>query len=148
MVVDRDVAGGEETRRLLHDAGADARFVQADVTVSDDVRRYVQASRDAFGGIHCFFNNAGIEGKIAMTADYEEAVFDAVIAVNLKGVFLGLRHVIPVIAGAGRGCHRQYCVHRPVSRGRLACLPMSPPSTASSVSRARLPANMAGRAFA
>lgn len=50
-----------------------------------------------------FFNNAGIEGTVAPTADYEEAVFDAVIAVNLKGVFLGLRRVLPVMLRQGRG---------------------------------------------
>src|SRR5262249_48528736 len=52
---------------------------------------------DAHGRIDCFFNNAGIEGKVAPTAEYEEAVFDQVINVNVKGVFLGLRHVLPVL---------------------------------------------------
>src|SRR6202012_4151248 len=50
----------------------------------------------AYGRIDCFFNNAGIEGKVAHTADYDEAVFDQVIGINVKGVFLGLRHVLPV----------------------------------------------------
>ena len=45
--------------------------------------------------IDCFFNNAGIEGNLAHTADYDEAMFDQVIGVNVKGVFLGLRHVLP-----------------------------------------------------
>lgn len=96
-VVDRDAVGGEETARLVRAAGSEACFVQADVTKSADVQGYVKATLDAYGAIDCFFNNAGIEGKIALTGDYEEDVFDAVIAVNLKGVFLGLRHVIPVM---------------------------------------------------
>jgi NAD(P)-dependent dehydrogenase (short-subunit alcohol dehydrogenase family) len=59
------------------------------------VKSYVKATIDAYGRIDCFFNNAGIEGKVAHTADYDEAVFDAVLGVNVKGVFLGLRHVLP-----------------------------------------------------
>jgi NAD(P)-dependent dehydrogenase (short-subunit alcohol dehydrogenase family) len=97
VVVDRDAAAGEETARLVRAAGGEARFVQADVTKSADVQGYVQETLGAYGAIDCFFNNAGIEGRIALTGDYEEDVFDAVIAVNLKGVFLGLRHVIPVM---------------------------------------------------
>jgi NAD(P)-dependent dehydrogenase (short-subunit alcohol dehydrogenase family) len=97
VLVDRDEEGGEEALRLVRAAGGEAIFVTADVSQSSDVQRYVQASLDAFGRIDCFFNNAGIEGQVAPTADYDEAVFDAVIAVNLRGVFLGLRHVIPVM---------------------------------------------------
>jgi NAD(P)-dependent dehydrogenase (short-subunit alcohol dehydrogenase family) len=50
-----------------------------------------------------FFNNAGIEGKWAHTAEYDEDMFDAVIGVNVKGVFLGLRHVLPVMLRQKRG---------------------------------------------
>jgi NAD(P)-dependent dehydrogenase (short-subunit alcohol dehydrogenase family) len=103
VVVDREAAAGEETAALARGAGGDARFVQADVTKSGDVQRYVQAALDAYGAIDCFFNNAGIEGEIRPTAEYDEAVFDAVIAVNLKGVFLGLRHVLPVMLRQGGG---------------------------------------------
>lgn len=103
LVVDRDAAGGEDTAKLARDAGGEARFVQADVTKSAEVQGYVKAALDAFGGIHCFFNNAGIEGKLCPTAEYDEDMFDAVIAVNLKGVFLGLRHVLPVMVRQGGG---------------------------------------------
>src|SRR6185295_17405539 len=51
----------------------------------------------------CFFNNAGIEGTIVPTAEYDEAVFDQVMGVNVKGVFLGLRHVLPVMIKQGAG---------------------------------------------
>ena len=59
----------------------------------------------AYGAIDCFFKqSAGIEGAIAPnTAEYDEDIFDAVIAVNLKGVFLGLRHVLPVMLKQGSG---------------------------------------------
>ena len=103
LVVDRDAEGGEETARLAREAGGEARFVEADVTRSADVQNYVKAAVNAYGRIDCFFNNAGIEGRIAPTAEYDEAVFDAVIAVNLKGVFLGLRHVLPVMVRQGGG---------------------------------------------
>jgi NAD(P)-dependent dehydrogenase (short-subunit alcohol dehydrogenase family) len=66
-------------------------------------RIHVWVQLEAYGAIDCFFNNAGIEGKVAPTQEYDEAVFDAVIAVNLKGVFLGLRHVLPVMLKQGRG---------------------------------------------
>ena len=67
------------------------------VTKSGDVQNYVKATLDAYGAIDCLFNNAGIEGKVMPMQDYDEADFDAVIAVNLKGVFLGMRHVLPVM---------------------------------------------------
>jgi NAD(P)-dependent dehydrogenase (short-subunit alcohol dehydrogenase family) len=83
--------------------GKAAIFRQADVTRSADVQGYVEAALDAFGAIDCFHNNAGIEGRVAPTAEYDEAVFDTVMGVNVKGVFLGLRHVLPVMIRQERG---------------------------------------------
>lgn len=97
IVVDRDAAGAEGTAGAIRQQGGDARSVTADVTKSADVQAYVKAALDAYGRIDCFFNNAGIEGKVQPTAEYDEAMFDAVIGVNVKGVFLGLRHVLPVM---------------------------------------------------
>src|SRR4051812_15669084 len=103
VIVDRDAASGEATIGAIRQQGGDARFVAADVTKSKDVQGYVQAALDKFGRIDCFFNNAGIEGKVAPIAEYDEAVFDAVIGVNVKGVFLGLRHVLPEMIRQGGG---------------------------------------------
>jgi NAD(P)-dependent dehydrogenase (short-subunit alcohol dehydrogenase family) len=100
VVVDRDAEAGEA---VAAEIGGSAIFRQADVTRAADVEAFVQAALDNFGAIDCFHNNAGIEGKIAPTAEYEEAVFDAVMGVNVKGVFLGLRHVLPVMIRQGRG---------------------------------------------
>src|SRR5436309_14591767 len=97
VVVDRDTAGGEATAGIIRQQGGDARVITADVTKSAEVQAYVKAALDAYGRIDCFFNNAGIEGKWTHTAEYDEAMFDQVIAVNVKGVFLGLRHVLPVM---------------------------------------------------
>ncbi len=103
MVVDSDPSAGQATTDLVVQNGGTARFQQADVTRSADVQAYVRATLDAFGRIDCFFNNAGIEGRVTPIQDYDEAVFDSVIAVNLKGVFLGLRHVLPVMLKQGGG---------------------------------------------
>ncbi|GAC1345982.1 MAG: SDR family oxidoreductase [Acetobacteraceae bacterium] len=102
VVVDRDRDAGEQTLQAVREAGAEALFVHADVTRSADVQSYVETAAQAYGGIDCFFNNAGIEGTVASTADYDEDTFDTVIAVNLKGVFLGLKYVIKVmLQGSG-----------------------------------------------
>jgi NAD(P)-dependent dehydrogenase (short-subunit alcohol dehydrogenase family) len=95
VVVDRDAAAGEATAGIIRQQGGEARFVAADVTKSADVQAYVKTAIDAYGRIDCFFNNAGIEGAWKHTAEYDEAMFDQVIGVNVKGVFLGLRHVLP-----------------------------------------------------
>ena len=97
VLVDRDATAGEATLGAIRQHGGEARFVSADVTRSADVQRYVAAALEAYGRIDCFFNNAGIEGKVAPIVDYDEAMFDAVIGVNVKGVFLGMRHVLPVM---------------------------------------------------
>ncbi|MDT7952136.1 MAG: glucose 1-dehydrogenase [Acetobacteraceae bacterium] len=103
VVVDRDEAEGEATAALVRDAGGQARFVSADVSRRADVQAYVNTALQQFGRIDCFFNNAGIEGRVALTADYDEAVFDSVLAVNVKGVFLGLKYVIPAMLQGGGG---------------------------------------------
>ena len=102
-VVDRDGVQGAAVVAEIRAGGGEAIFCRADVARAGDVQDYVKAALDAFGRIDCFHNNAGIEGKVAPTADYEEAVFDAVMAVNCKGVFLGLRHVLPVMIAQGGG---------------------------------------------
>jgi NAD(P)-dependent dehydrogenase (short-subunit alcohol dehydrogenase family) len=103
VLVDRDQTAGEATAGAIRQRGADVRFVAADVTKSADVQAYVKATLEAHGRIDCFFNNAGIEGKVAHTAEYDEAMFDAVLNVNVKGVFLGLRHVLPVMIAQKAG---------------------------------------------
>jgi NAD(P)-dependent dehydrogenase (short-subunit alcohol dehydrogenase family) len=103
LVVDRDGAGAQATAGIIRQNGGDAMAVTADVTKSVDVKAYVKAAIENYGRIDCFFNNAGIEGKLAPTAEYDEAMFDAVIGVNVKGVFLGLRHVLPEMIRQGSG---------------------------------------------
>jgi NAD(P)-dependent dehydrogenase (short-subunit alcohol dehydrogenase family) len=103
IVVDRDGAGAQATVGIIHQHNGNAVAVTADVTKVADVKAYVKTAIETYGRIDCFFNNAGIEGKLAPTAEYDEAMFDAVIGVNVKGVFLGLRYVLPEMIRQGGG---------------------------------------------
>ncbi|PPL02318.1 SDR family NAD(P)-dependent oxidoreductase [Parapedobacter indicus] len=69
-------------------------YVTADVTKADDVQKYVQHTVNTFGKIDVFFNNAGVEGAVKPIEEYPEDVFDKLIAVNVKGVWLGLKYVL------------------------------------------------------
>ena len=94
VIVDRDAAGGEATAGIVRQKGGEALFVQADVTDAKSVQAYVKKAVDTYGRIDCFHNNAGIEGKVANIVDYDEAMFDSVISVNVRGVFLGMKYVL------------------------------------------------------
>lgn len=73
----------------------------ADVSKAENVKAYLEACIFQFGKVDIFFNNAGIEGKFSSIADYPEEIFDRVIAVNLKGVWLGCQKVIPKMTNGG-----------------------------------------------
>ena len=66
-------------------------------------RAYAEAAHGAFGHVDGFFNNAGIEGTLAPTHEYDVAEFDHVLHVNLRGMFLGLRYVLPPMVARGKG---------------------------------------------
>jgi NAD(P)-dependent dehydrogenase (short-subunit alcohol dehydrogenase family) len=76
-------------------------FCRADVSRSTEVKHYVREALKAFDRIDIFFNNAGIEGTVSSIAEYPEEIFDRVIAVNLKGVWLGCQYVIPKMTQGG-----------------------------------------------
>ncbi|MGZ3312593.1 MAG: SDR family NAD(P)-dependent oxidoreductase [Caulobacteraceae bacterium] len=80
-----------------------ALVVQADVTKENEVQRYVGETLGLLDRIDIFFNNAGIEGPQALIADYPTADFMRVLEVNVLGVFLGLKHVMPVMIAQGSG---------------------------------------------
>ena len=91
-----------ETVEAIENEGGTAAYTVADVTDPESVQRYVEdAAALGDGSIAAFFNNAGIEGEVAPIGDYDPDVFDKVLAVNVRGVFLGLRYVAPKMrAGA------------------------------------------------
>jgi NAD(P)-dependent dehydrogenase (short-subunit alcohol dehydrogenase family) len=103
VVVDRDADGGEATAGIIRQQGGEAIFVQADVTRTEDVQAYVKKTVDTYGRIDCFHNNAGIEGDVSPTAEYDEGMFDRVMAVNVKGVFLGMKYVLQQMLAQGGG---------------------------------------------
>ncbi len=81
--------------------GKNVKYAVADVTKSEDVQRYVNDAVKSFGKIDVFFNNAGIEGVVKPIADYPEDMFDKVIAVNVKGAWLGVKYVLPQMNDGG-----------------------------------------------
>jgi NAD(P)-dependent dehydrogenase (short-subunit alcohol dehydrogenase family) len=84
-------------------ASAEALVVAADVTREDEVTNYVRAACDRFGTIDVFYNNAGVEGEVKPITEYSLEAFRRVIDVNVVGVFLGLKHVLPVMLKQNKG---------------------------------------------
>jgi NAD(P)-dependent dehydrogenase (short-subunit alcohol dehydrogenase family) len=82
---------------------AEALAVAADVTREDEVAEYVRATLDRFGTIDAFYNNAGIEGDIKPIPEYSLESFRRVLDVNVVGVFLGMKHVLPVMTAQNSG---------------------------------------------
>ena len=103
LVVDLSPDSGKETESLITQRGGSAKFVAADVSQAADVARYVAAAFDAWGRIDVFMNNAGWQGSIEPIVDYPDDVFDKVMAINVRGVFLGLKAVLPVMLKQRRG---------------------------------------------
>lgn len=83
--------------------GGKVLTIAADVSLVEDSARYVAETVAQFGRIDVFFNNAGIEGKVAPLAAQKIEDFDRVIAVNVRGAFLGLQHVLPVMMAQKAG---------------------------------------------
>jgi NAD(P)-dependent dehydrogenase (short-subunit alcohol dehydrogenase family) len=84
-------------------ASAQAIAITADVTDEDEVAEYVRTAVDKFGTIDVFYNNAGVEGDVAPITKYSLESFRKVIDVNVVGVFLGMKHVLPVMLKQDKG---------------------------------------------
>lgn len=104
-LVDVSTEGLEESASAVADIAPDARVLRitADVSQESDVERYVAETLTAYGRIDGFFNNAGIEGRQNLTEDFGTDEFDRVVSVNLRGVFLGMKHVLAVMKEQGSG---------------------------------------------
>src|SRR3954454_24419573 len=103
-VADVSEPGNRETARMIEGLGGRAVAVRCDVTRAEDVKAALATTAEAFGRLDFAFNNAGIEPrKPAPTADYEEQEWDRILDINLRGVFLCMKHEIPLILKHGGG---------------------------------------------
>jgi NAD(P)-dependent dehydrogenase (short-subunit alcohol dehydrogenase family) len=93
----------EETVRLITIAGGEAFAVPADVSVAEEVRALVAAVIERYGCLDVAFNNAGVEGRFAPITQLTEADFDHVLGVNLKGVWLSIKHEVEAMLAQGNG---------------------------------------------
>jgi NAD(P)-dependent dehydrogenase (short-subunit alcohol dehydrogenase family) len=94
IVNDLDAAKGQETVQEIEAAGGSAIFIQADVTNADSVKAMVDRVIEQFGRIDVLFNNAGISGVGALH-ELEPEQWDRIMSINVKGVFLPSKYVVP-----------------------------------------------------
>jgi NAD(P)-dependent dehydrogenase (short-subunit alcohol dehydrogenase family) len=103
VVADISEQGNRETVRMIEDAGGRALAVVCDVRRAGDVEAALARTIETFGRLDVAFNNAGIEQAITATADVTEEEWDRIIAIDLRGVFLCLKHEIPLLLKQGGG---------------------------------------------
>ncbi|AKI99430.1 NAD(P)-dependent dehydrogenase (short-subunit alcohol dehydrogenase family) [Archangium gephyra] len=103
VVSDIDVAGGEGTVEQIRSAQGEARFIRCDVTRDAEVRALIEGTVAAYGRLDYAFNNAGIEIEKGKLADGTESEFDAILGVNVKGVWLCMKYQIPQMLAQGGG---------------------------------------------
>lgn len=103
LLVDIDETAARMTAEKVVEVGGRAEVEVADVAEPNDVRTYARRAAELAGraGVTGFFNNAGIEGRFSSLPDHDIAAFDQVIRVNVRGVFLGLKFMLPVMADGG-----------------------------------------------
>jgi NAD(P)-dependent dehydrogenase (short-subunit alcohol dehydrogenase family) len=102
-VADVSEKGNLETVRMIEDLGGRAFALRCDVTRAEDVRAALRKTIEAFGRLDFAFNNAGIEYTIQPAADISEDEWDRIVAVDLRGVFLCMKHEIPLMREQGGG---------------------------------------------
>ena len=103
VVADRDVAGGEDTVAQIKAAGGSAIFLGCDVTVEAQVKQLMEQTISTYGRLDYAFNNAGIEIEQGRLADGTLDEFDAIMGVNVKGVWLCMKYQLPLMLAQGGG---------------------------------------------
>ncbi|MGO1922303.1 MAG: SDR family NAD(P)-dependent oxidoreductase [Jeotgalicoccus sp.] len=102
-VVDVNEEGGNETVKLVKEAGADTIFIKADVSIAEDVKNYVDQTVEKFGTIDYFFNNAGISGSGKYFLETDISEIDKIVGINMLGALYGIRYVAEVMLKQGGG---------------------------------------------
>ena len=103
VVTDANEAANNETAQLIEQAGGQAAALRSDVTKSEEIKAVVSLAVERFGGLDIAFNNAGVEPGGEALADIDDDAWDKIIAVNLRGVFLSMKHEIPLMLQRGGG---------------------------------------------
>lgn len=102
VVGDIDPAGSGTVEEIER-GGGEAIFVKTDVRNENEVKNLIAVTVKTYGGLHCAFNNAGVLPPTLMLAEMDEAIFDNVLAVDLKGIFLCMKHEIGHMLQSGGG---------------------------------------------
>jgi NAD(P)-dependent dehydrogenase (short-subunit alcohol dehydrogenase family) len=103
VIANRNVQRGEETISMIRDAGGTASFRRTDVSVAAEIEALVGYTMTTYGRLDLAFNNAGIEGDVKPLADQTESNFDAVMDINVKGIWLSMKYEIPRMLEQGGG---------------------------------------------
>jgi NAD(P)-dependent dehydrogenase (short-subunit alcohol dehydrogenase family) len=103
VIGDVDEAAGQATAAEIRASGGRAEFRRCDVSIEADVVALVAVAEQVYGKLDTIFNNAGVEQPITPSHEVTEALFDRVIATNLKGTFFGCKHAIPALLRNGGG---------------------------------------------
>jgi len=103
IVSDIDEKGGKETVEIISKNKGEAVFIKSDSSSAEQNESLVNETVKRFGALHIACNNAGIGGPLSVTGEYPVEGWDKVIAVNLSGVFYGMRYQIPAILKSGGG---------------------------------------------
>lgn len=103
FVCNRNEESGKAAVEKLKEIGGEAYWVQTDVSKEEDVKNYVNIAMEKYGRIDVLFNNAGIEGTVAPTGEYPVEDFDKIFSINLRGTFMGMHYVLPIMQKQGKG---------------------------------------------
>ena len=103
VVADVSERGNQDTARMVEEAGGRALAVRCDVSRAEDVKAALDRAVETFGRLDFALNNAGVEQPITATADLREEDWDRIVDINLRGVFLCMRHEIPLMLEQGCG---------------------------------------------
>src|SRR3954467_5907686 len=103
VVADVSEQGNQETARLVEEAGGRALAIRCDVSLAEDVKVALEKTVETFGRLDVAFNNAGVEQPITAAANLTEEQWDRIVDIDLRGVFLCMKHQIPLMLKQGGG---------------------------------------------